>query len=747
MVLESRDSTFSSSPACGIRPSSFIQFRKQKENAAKRREAGNERTSLPTTTKFGIATTLVHLHQNAERADCLLTSEASKPTPNVNVTVSKAKVSSPTHHVPKASAAEGECLRLTEFLSSNSRVEAGVESSSYLFLKEFVKSDDSILHRQAPSPQRHMSTLPNHRKSIELESKDSNAGGLMQSPIAGAASRAVLSSPPPPSPLPQHGHSRVDCRPSAPPSLPSGTKESYERRETLIAKTYQQKTPELEQFVRNLQQVAKEIHVPMGIPQVYETAGASTSAHEKVLMEQVSKGDSVHRPPAATGTPDVNLGTAPPPRPGESEAPHATVPRVAPSPALAEPQIATADAVPAGGSGGTVALVEAVPPKRRFNFTPTAAPRPTKRQCVDEATALSTNNLLARRMLVMPDEFDLCPVTKVMVQSCCFCGIPEDSKFTLLCDSCSRAFHTFCLDPPLDYPPEGDWQCPACCEAQAPIFVRDPYMFFYPQLCHPGSTNMCDVSLMDKIMRWLLRHRSATKWDLLPPFVFHDKDQADLAPTLAAHLCGGRRRFSGADRVALLLEYAPWVEGAWGHKMLVVFDKAGNDIQYYDSLGSSSFSGDPEHVFAVSLSMVQHFAKALQTPEVRSCTGITVQDVTSVLHGHLQHRCEYVCQSWMLLIFDALISRACTAMDFQRLSEMPGIAYEPRLIPGTQLKESVVFRSAAQLIVLYHSFHLRRLLILRKDGAPKDPFGLPWGALTKATFPELLGASRKSINR
>lgn len=135
MVLESRDSTFSSSPACGIRPSSFIQFRKQKENAAKRREAGNERTSLPTTTKFGIATTLVHLHQNAERADCLLTSEASKPTPNVNVTVrctsciwlilvpkvSKAKVSSPTHHVPKASAAEGECLRLTEFLSSNSR--------------------------------------------------------------------------------------------------------------------------------------------------------------------------------------------------------------------------------------------------------------------------------------------------------------------------------------------------------------------------------------------------------------------------------------------------------------------------------------------------------------------------------------------------------------------------------------------------------------------------------------------------
>lgn len=73
------------------------------------------------------------------------------------------------------------------------------------------------------------------------------------------------------------------------------------------------------------------------------------------------------------------------------------------------------------------------------------------------------------------------------------------------------------------------------------------------------------------------RHRSATKWDLLPPFVFHDKDQADLAPTLAAHLCGGRRRFSGADRVALLLEYAPWVEGAWGHKMLVVFDKAGNE--------------------------------------------------------------------------------------------------------------------------------------------------------------------------
>ena len=32
----------------------------------------------------------------------------------------------------------------------------------------------------------------------------------------------------------------------------------------------------------------------------------------------------------------------------------------------------------------------------------------------------------------------------------------------LLCDGCDDSYHTFCLNPPLDKIPEGDWFCPTC---------------------------------------------------------------------------------------------------------------------------------------------------------------------------------------------------------------------------------------------------------------------------------------------
>lgn len=80
-----------------------------------------------------------------------------------------------------------------------------------------------------------------------------------------------------------------------------------------------------------------------------------------------------------------------------------------------------------------------------------------------------------------------------------------------------------------------------------------------------------------------------------------------------------------------------------------------SSIQYYDSLGSSSFSGDPEHVFAVSLSMVQHFAKALQTPEVQSCTGVSLTDCCMLSKrawsGHMRtHVSLPLLQNYLLLL-------------------------------------------------------------------------------------------------
>ena len=41
----------------------------------------------------------------------------------------------------------------------------------------------------------------------------------------------------------------------------------------------------------------------------------------------------------------------------------------------------------------------------------------------------------------------------------------SDGHVMLLCDSCSRGWHTYCLTPPLASVPKGDWLCPECTRA------------------------------------------------------------------------------------------------------------------------------------------------------------------------------------------------------------------------------------------------------------------------------------------
>ena len=44
---------------------------------------------------------------------------------------------------------------------------------------------------------------------------------------------------------------------------------------------------------------------------------------------------------------------------------------------------------------------------------------------------------------------------------CAVCERPDDESNMLVCD-CKRGYHTYCLNPPLDSVPEGDWYCPRC---------------------------------------------------------------------------------------------------------------------------------------------------------------------------------------------------------------------------------------------------------------------------------------------
>ena len=45
---------------------------------------------------------------------------------------------------------------------------------------------------------------------------------------------------------------------------------------------------------------------------------------------------------------------------------------------------------------------------------------------------------------------------------CLVCGSGGEEDRLLLCDGCDDSYHTFCLIPPLNDVPKGDWRCPKC---------------------------------------------------------------------------------------------------------------------------------------------------------------------------------------------------------------------------------------------------------------------------------------------
>lgn len=70
---------------------------------------------------------------------------------------------------------------------------------------------------------------------------------------------------------------------------------------------------------------------------------------------------------------------------------------------------------------------------------------------------------------------------------CLVCGRGDEEDRLLLCDGCDDSYHTFCLIPPLQDVPKGDWRCPKCvAEVSRQIFLlcfTDNMLILYLNHC------------------------------------------------------------------------------------------------------------------------------------------------------------------------------------------------------------------------------------------------------------------------
>merc|ERR1712112_342378 len=52
----------------------------------------------------------------------------------------------------------------------------------------------------------------------------------------------------------------------------------------------------------------------------------------------------------------------------------------------------------------------------------------------------------------------------IVSTACEICGSKDDEDNMLLCDGCDAGYHTYCVVPPIQTVPPGDWFCPKCLE-------------------------------------------------------------------------------------------------------------------------------------------------------------------------------------------------------------------------------------------------------------------------------------------
>uniref|UniRef100_A0A3Q2CBG3 [histone H3]-trimethyl-L-lysine(4) demethylase n=1 Tax=Cyprinodon variegatus TaxID=28743 RepID=A0A3Q2CBG3_CYPVA len=83
--------------------------------------------------------------------------------------------------------------------------------------------------------------------------------------------------------------------------------------------------------------------------------------------------------------------------------------------------------------------------------------------CSDDGFVKKQRHLKAQAFAIkMRPRKETLEVNFIDLYLCLVCGRGDEEDRLLLCDGCDDSYHTFCLIPPLQDVPKGDWRCPKC---------------------------------------------------------------------------------------------------------------------------------------------------------------------------------------------------------------------------------------------------------------------------------------------
>uniref|UniRef100_A0A0K0CZG6 PHD-type domain-containing protein n=1 Tax=Angiostrongylus cantonensis TaxID=6313 RepID=A0A0K0CZG6_ANGCA len=76
-----------------------------------------------------------------------------------------------------------------------------------------------------------------------------------------------------------------------------------------------------------------------------------------------------------------------------------------------------------------------------------------------------------------------------------YCEVCRQGGEIILCDTCPRAYHTVCVDPEMEQPPEGDWSCPYCEEHGPQVIQKEEepvkVNMEYCRVCKGAGSLLC----------------------------------------------------------------------------------------------------------------------------------------------------------------------------------------------------------------------------------------------------------------